>query len=169
MPTIGVEFGTKVINLDANTRVKAQVWDTAGAERYKSITATHYRRAAGALVVYDITKEASFEHVTNWMTDLKNNADENIVIVLVGNKLDLVKREPELRKVDTRKAEEFAKENGILFYETSAIENIGVNDCFQNLINRIHAKKRNENADIRDDNINLKGVVPNLEEKKKCC
>ncbi|GAB9469763.1 hypothetical protein Gpo141_00007031 [Globisporangium polare] len=93
-PTIGVEFGTKVVQHPNGKRIKAQIWDTAGQERYRAITSSHYRRAAGALVVYDVTNRASFEHAQqHWLKELKAHADISSTLVkcitLVGNKVDL--------------------------------------------------------------------------------
>ncbi|TYZ62886.1 hypothetical protein PybrP1_006985 [[Pythium] brassicae (nom. inval.)] len=93
-PTIGVEFGTKVVQHPNGKRIKAQIWDTAGQERYRAITSSHYRRAAGALVVYDVTNPTSFEHAQqHWLMELKAHADISSTlakcITLVGNKVDL--------------------------------------------------------------------------------
>lgn len=90
MPTIGVEFATRNVTLPSGGTVKAQIWDTAGQERYKAITSAHYKRAIGALLVYDITKEQTFYSASKWMNDLREHAEPDIVIMLVGNKLDLV-------------------------------------------------------------------------------
>ena len=70
--------------------VKAQLWDTSGQEKYKAITVAHYRKALGALIVYDITKRATWENVKHWLDSLMQQAETNICIMLVGNKLDLV-------------------------------------------------------------------------------
>ena len=90
VPTIGVEFATKTVTLKDGGKVKAQIWDTAGQERYRSITSANYRKAVGALLVYDITKEKTYDNVNKWLEDLKLMAEPDIVIILVGNKLDLV-------------------------------------------------------------------------------
>ena len=86
--TIGVEFATRSIQVDSKT-VKAQIWDTAGQERYRAITSAYYRGAVGALLVYDISKQVTFENVERWLNELRDHADSNIVIMLVGNKSDL--------------------------------------------------------------------------------
>ncbi|CAE6504258.1 unnamed protein product, partial [Rhizoctonia solani] len=86
--TIGVEFATRSISVDGKT-VKAQIWDTAGQERYRAITSAYYRGAVGALLVYDISKHATYVNVTRWLKELRDHADSNIVIMLVGNKSDL--------------------------------------------------------------------------------
>ncbi|KAF8661457.1 hypothetical protein AX16_001330, partial [Volvariella volvacea WC 439] len=101
--TIGVEFATRSINVDGKV-VKAQIWDTAGQERYRAITSAYYRGAVGALLVYDITKHASYVNVNRWLKELRDHADSNIVIMLVGNKSDL----KHLRAVPTDEAKAFA-------------------------------------------------------------
>merc|ERR1712072_773134 len=88
--TIGVEFATQTIQVDKKT-IKAQIWDTAGQERYRAITSAYYRGAVGALLVYDITKMSTFENVKEtWLAELRQNAESSIIIMLVGNKKDLV-------------------------------------------------------------------------------
>ena len=81
----GVEFATKSIRAEGKT-IKAQIWDTAGQERYRAITSAYYRGAVGALLVYDISKSLTFENVERWLKELRDHADANIVIMLVGNK-----------------------------------------------------------------------------------
>lgn len=101
--TIGVEFATRSIQVDSKT-IKAQIWDTAGQERYRAITSAYYRGAVGALLVYDISKHQTYENVTRWLKELRDHADANIVIMLVGNKSDL----RHLRAVPTDEAKGFA-------------------------------------------------------------
>ena len=103
--TIGVEFATRSIQVDAKT-IKAQIWDTAGQERYRAITSAYYRGAVGALLVYDISKHQTYENVQRWLKELRDHADANIVIMLVGNKSDL----RHLRAVPTEEAKQFASQ-----------------------------------------------------------
>ena len=103
--TIGVEFATRSIQVDSKT-IKAQIWDTAGQERYRAITSAYYRGAVGALLVYDISKHQTYENVQRWLKELRDHADANIVIMLVGNKSDL----RHLRAVPTEEAKQFASE-----------------------------------------------------------
>uniref|UniRef100_A0A8C9A8E9 Ras-related protein Rab-25 n=1 Tax=Prolemur simus TaxID=1328070 RepID=A0A8C9A8E9_PROSS len=105
--TIGVEFATRSIQVDGKT-IKAQIWDTAGQERYRAITSAYYRGAVGALLVYDIAKHLTYENVERWLKELRDHADSNIVIMLVGNKSDL----RHLRAVPTDEARAFAGESG---------------------------------------------------------
>ncbi|MGH0121355.1 UNVERIFIED_CONTAM: hypothetical protein FKN15_032998 [Acipenser sinensis] len=101
--TIGVEFATRSINVEGKT-VKAQIWDTAGQERYRAITSAYYRGAVGALLVYDIAKHLTYENGERWLKELRDHADSNIVIMLVGNKSDL----RHLRAVPTDEAKAFS-------------------------------------------------------------
>ncbi|THH21082.1 hypothetical protein EW146_g414 [Bondarzewia mesenterica] len=130
--TIGVEFATRTISVDGKT-LKAQIWDTAGQERYRAITAAYYRGAVGALLVYDIAKHATYVNVTRWLKELRDHADSNIVIMLVGNKSDL----KHLRAVPTEEAKAFATENGLSFIETSALDASNVESAFQTILTDI--------------------------------
>lgn len=127
--TIGVEFATRSIQVDSKT-IKAQIWDTAGQERYRAITSAYYRGAVGALLVYDISKHQTYENVTRWLKELRDHADANIVIMLVGNKSDL----RHLRAVPTDEAKAFASENHLSFIETSALDASNVELAFQNIL-----------------------------------
>jgi Ras-related protein Rab-2A len=113
--TIGVEFGARMISIDQKN-IKLQIWDTAGQESFRSITRSYYRGAAGALLVYDITRRETFNHLTRWLEEARQNANSNMVIMLIGNKSDLDHR----RAVSTEEGERFAKENNLVFLETSA-------------------------------------------------
>merc|ERR1712000_271017 len=131
--TIGVEFATRSIQVDSKT-IKAQIWDTAGQERYRAITSAYYRGAVGALLVYDISKHQTYENVTRWLKELRDHADANIVIMLVGNKSDL----RHLRAVPTEEAKQFASENNLSFIETSALDASNVELAFQNILTEIY-------------------------------
>lgn len=127
--TIGVEFATRSVQADKKT-IKAQIWDTAGQERYRAITSAYYRGAVGALLVYDVSKQQTFKSVERWLTELRENASPNIVIMLVGNKSDL----RHLREVPTEAAKEYAEKNALSFIETSALEATNVELAFQNIL-----------------------------------
>lgn len=81
--TIGVEFGARLINIDHN-QIKLQIWDTAGQESFRSITRSYYRDAAGALLVYDITRRESFNHLKRWLEEARQNGNPNMTIMLIG-------------------------------------------------------------------------------------
>ncbi|KAK5072373.1 Rab GTPase ypt31 [Lithohypha guttulata] len=120
---------------DVDTKtIKAQIWDTAGQERYRAITSAYYRGAVGALLVYDISKHQTYDNVTRWLKELRDHADSNIVIMLVGNKSDL----RHLRAVPTEEAKQFASENNLSFIETSALDASNVELAFQNILTEIY-------------------------------
>ncbi|XP_048349035.1 ras-related protein Rab-4B isoform X2 [Sphaerodactylus townsendi] len=135
--TIGVEFGSKVVNVGGKT-VKLQIWDTAGQERFRSVTRSYYRGAAGALLVYDITRE-TYNALTNWLTDARTLASPNIVIILCGNKKDLDAD----REVTFLEASRFAQENELMFLETSALTGENVEEaflkCARTILNKIES------------------------------
>ena len=135
-PTIGAAFMTQTVCL-SDVTVKFEIWDTAGQERYHSLTPMYYRAAQAAIVVYDITSAESFEKAKHWVKELQKQADSNIIISLVGNKVDLA----EHRAVSIQDAQAYAEENGILCMETSAKTAVNVNELFVNI-----AKKLPKNA-----------------------
>ncbi|XP_033928005.1 LOW QUALITY PROTEIN: ras-related protein Rab-4B [Melopsittacus undulatus] len=136
--TIGVEFGSKVVNVGGKT-VKLQIWDTAGQERFRSVTRSYYRGAAGALLVYDITSRETYNALTNWLTDARTLASPNIVIILCGNKKDLDAE----REVTFLEASRFAQENELMFLETSALTGENVEEaflkCAREILNKIES------------------------------
>nr|ABR18090.1 unknown [Picea sitchensis] len=169
--TIGVEFATRTVQVEGKT-IKAQIWDTAGQERYRAITSAYYRGAVGALLVYDITKPTTFENVGRWLKELRDHADSNIVIMLVGNKSDL----KHLRGVSTEDAQSFAEKEGLSFLETSALEATNVERAFQTILAEIHriiskkalASEEAAGAGIKEG----KTIVvadPDTNTKKACC
>jgi len=113
--TIGVEFGARMISIDGK-QIKLQIWDTAGQESFRSITRSYYRGAAGALLVYDITRRDTFNHLTTWLDDARQHSNSNMVIMLIGNKTD----QEQKRAVTRDEGEQFAKDHGLIFMETSA-------------------------------------------------
>ncbi|KAL5365395.1 ras family-domain-containing protein [Aspergillus floccosus] len=170
--TIGVEFATRSIQVDSKT-IKAQIWDTAGQERYRAITSAYYRGAVGALLVYDISKHQTYDNVNRWLKELRDHADSNIVIMLVGNKSDL----RHLRAVPTEEAKQFASENNLSFIETSALDASNVELAFQNILTEIYRIVSSKALDSGDSQAPLgdrRPVIdvsqtPDSESKQGCC
>ena len=169
-PTVGVEFGSKIIKkLDKS--IKLQIWDTAGQERYKSITNAYYKGSKGAFVVYDISRKTTFENVDKWIDELKENATEDVHIMLVGNKTDLEDK----REVQTEDVAKKAEQYNVAFCETSALKGNNIEKAFDTLIEEITkvavSQKLVEIKRESDSNI----VSLNTEEEKKtekeskCC
>jgi len=123
--TVGAVFMTHAIELN-DCMVKFDIWDTAGQERYRSLAPMYYKGAKAAVVVYDITSYDTFRRAKEWINELHQNANTQIVIALVGNKVDL----EENRKVSTQEAKEFAEKNGLFHFETSAKRGINLSELF---------------------------------------
>ena len=173
-PTVGVEFGNKVIKKE-NKSIKLQLWDTAGQERYKAITNAFYKGSKGAFVVYDITRKSSFLNIDKWIGELKTNGSEDILIILVGNKTDLEDK----REVSTDEGEKKAKQYGIAFCETSALQGKNIEHAFNILIDEIileieNAKQKEMKNNKSNNKKKSKGIMLNINndknhKKKKCC
>lgn len=191
--TIGVEFGSRIVAVGppASTspkppesatstgeakqkRMKLSLWDTAGQETYKSITRSYFRGASGALLVYDITRRSTFEHATAWLHDLRQIAEEEIVVILVGNKSDLassstvtsgmVNSEAQgleaanKRAVTVSEAEEWCKKNRVMTYvETSARSGQNVEKAFLEVAERIYENVERGRYDLNDRRSGVRG------------
>ncbi|KMZ61497.1 Ras-related protein RABA1i [Zostera marina] len=136
--TVGIVFGTHNMKMDNKKIVKAQIWSSAGKEK-----APFYKKAAGVIIVYDITRRDSYENVKRWLTEVKKYASTNVVIILVGNKADL----HDLRAVTTEEADAFAKKENIFFMETSALKSTNVCDSFNELLKQIYYVFKKNNGD----------------------
>ena len=149
--TIGVEFGARMITID-NRQIKLQIWDTAGQESFRSITRSYYRGAAGALLVYDITRRETFNHLTSWLDDARQHSNSNMTIMLIGNKSDLEHR----RTVTYEEGQAFANEHGLVFMETSAKTASNVEDSFINTAKKIYDKIQQGVFDVSNENLGIK-------------
>ena len=124
--TIGIDFKIKTIELRGK-KIKLQIWDTAGQEKFRTIGTAYYRNTHGVILVYDVTSKESFLSMERWLQEIKKNCGNTTYkIVLVGNKDD----NPNLKKISTDEASEFAKQMGIPLFETSAKENINIEELF---------------------------------------
>lgn len=147
--------------------MKLSLWDTAGQETYKSITRSYFRGASGALLVFDITRRATFNHVTDWLNDLRQIAEEGIIVVLVGNKSDLAPASTAAsegaeaenkRQVTRQEAEEWCRQNKVMQYvETSAKSGENVEQAFLEVAERIYQNIEAGKYDLNDRRSGVKG------------
>ena len=181
-PSIGVEFIAKNIEIE-QTKFRLQIWDTAGQESFLSMTKVYYKNSCCAFIVYDITEKKSFNHVEFWLNELKNEAPESILYILIGNKNDL----NEKRVISYEQGNEYAKKHKMMFFETSAKNKIEIDNIFKETVKCINKNIQEGKYDLNDDSCgvklcNFKKNV-NIEEfeidnstnedlkakKKKCC
>ncbi|CAG9763348.1 unnamed protein product [Ceutorhynchus assimilis] len=155
--TIGIDFLSKTIYFHDRT-VRLQLWDTAGQERFRSLIPSYIRDSQVAVIVYDITNLNSFELTTRWIEDVRSERGNQVVVVLVGNKVDL----ESCREVPTEKAEKLAKELDVLFIETSAKCSYNVKQLFK----RIAEALPDLDPDRHEDNNWLQEVTLETKPKK---
>ncbi|KAF5284645.1 hypothetical protein FQR65_LT13476 [Abscondita terminalis] len=162
--TIGVDFKIRTVTIDGQ-RIKLQIWDTAGQERFRTITSTYYRGTHGVIVVYDVTNGESFANVKRWLHEIEQNCDV-VNRILVGNKNDC----PDRKVVLTEDAKRFADTMGIQLFETSAKDNINVEEMFVSvtrLVLRAKLEMKERQNVTQNDVVNLR--KSNKQGKKKCC
>ncbi|KAG6517235.1 ras-related protein RABA2a-like [Zingiber officinale] len=172
--TIGVEFATRTLQVEGRI-IKAQIWDTAGQERYRAITSAYYRGALGAIIVYDVTKSTTFENISRWLKELRDHADSNIAIMLVGNKTDIKQQ----LAVASEDAHSYAEKEGLSFIETSALDATNVEQAFQMILAEIYRgiSKKNISSDepgfggagVKEGKTIDVSVSESNGTKKQCC
>ena len=184
--TVGASYASKTIKIsETNESLTLDIWDTAGQEKYRSLTRIFFQGAKLAILVYDITRKESFENLKNvWLKELKDHADKNVVLGVAGNKSDLYEKE----EVPEQEAREFAKSIGAIFCLTSAQSNSGIEELFEEMgkkfldpnstinepenqnLDQAHKQKKDEKKKEKKEeqkNIQLKNVKK--KEKKNCC
>lgn len=163
--TIGVDFKIRTINVD-NERVKLQIWDTAGQERFRTITSTYYRGTHGVIVVYDVTNAESFLNVRRWLSEIDQNCDI-VNKVLVGNKND----RPENKVIETEDAKRFSQQMGVSLFETSAKDNINIDEVFKHITQLVLRTKKEQQAKADEAKQPAGLKLDNKQKKKKggCC
>ncbi len=157
--TIGSDYKLKIVKLDNGKTIKVQLWDTAGQDKYRSIAKNYFKGSHGILLLYDITSQTSFDNIREWITDIKDEADENVIVFLLGNKIDLA----EERKIPKAKGEELAKEFNVPFFEVSAKSGENVNVVFKTLYTKI-----NESYDEFEKQRSKK-IIKRQKNNRKCC
>ena len=151
-------------------KIKLQIWDTCGQERFRNMIESYYRGGNGILVVYDITNRKSFECLTSWLIDIENKGNKNMYKILIGNKCDLEDK----REVKREEGEDFANKNGMDFFETSAKTTYYVQEAFDKLTSEIlEIHERTERRNSRKQSFRIKGeskaIDINETKKNHCC
>jgi len=165
MSSIGVDFKTKQIELD-DRLIKMQIWDTAGHEKFRTITTSYYKSAHAIIILYDITQKTSFDHIRNWITEIDKFGKQGVLKVIVGNKLDLENN----RKITKEAAENLALKYGVKLWEVSAKDNTNIEEMFLDTIKTLlekNSKIISEGSSMAN-NIQLNKDTKN-KKKKKCC
>ena len=158
--TIGVEFGAK--NIEINNKIyRIQIWDTAGQESFRSITRAYYKNSVCALIVYDISNRESFNNISSWIEDCRNQSPKTVFIALIGNKSDL----DDKRKVTFEEGQELAEKNNMLFFETSAKTGNNVDEIFYQTAKEIAQKIEDGYYDLNNESCGIKEGGNNFERK----
>ncbi len=131
--TIGLDYKLKSVKLDSGKTIKVQLWDTAGQDKYRTIAKNYFKGSHGILLLYDVTKQSSFENIREWIHDIKEEVSDKAIIFLIANKIDMV----DSRKISKEKGEELAEEYKIPFFEASAKSGENVDEVFKALYNKI--------------------------------
>ncbi|CAM9232414.1 unnamed protein product [Heterosigma akashiwo] len=162
--TIGIDYKIKFLDVDG-TKIRLQIWDTAGQERFRTITVSYFKGAHGIMLVYDITDRESFDNITHWINQIKEHADSSVNIVLVANKCDARKAAglPE-------EGQALADHYSVSFFETSAKENMNVNEAYFQIARETKDKVlAKEESAPKAENIILDNHSGSRKSRKKCC
>ncbi len=160
--TVGVEFFTKSFKINEDF-IKLEIWDTAGQERYKSITSAYYKGSNGALLVYDITRTATFDDIEKWINEVKDVVEGELKFVLVGNKCDLENE----RKVETETALAKAQKLKMPLIETSAFNPKNRQKVFKNILIDVYKNFKKEKKEKTDKKNLNEGIKIDIEEGKQ--
>ncbi|CAM9290877.1 unnamed protein product [Lampetra planeri] len=163
-PTVGAAYTSHVVHLD-DTAVKFEIWDTAGQERYHSLAPMYYRGAQAAIVVYDITRKDTFVRAQEWVKELQRRGPPRIVIALAGNKADLEAK----RDLETEDAKTYAKENRLMFFETSAKTGNNVEEVFLTLAKKLAENSEGTVVKARAETICIDHPPEGENTRKACC
>lgn len=162
--TVGVDYQSKIINYGGEN-IKLQIWDTAGHERFRTLTQGFYRGAAGILVVYDITNSVSFDQIPMWVESITENCYNPPLVCIVGNKVDLIAE----RAIDRAKGEHIAKQYEYEYNECSAKDGTNITEIFRKLTEMIIAKNNANIANTDPNNLKLVANSKGTGHKRFCC
>ena len=161
--TLGVDFRKKNININGED-IRLKIWDTAGQEKFRSIQKQYYRNSDGILLVFDVTKFETFNVLEEWINNIKNQTSNDIIVVLVGNKIDLNNK-----VISDDEIKNFANDNKFKYFLTSAATGKNINEVFDYIVKEIYniKSKKKKNDGNNNNNKNLKKNY--IKRKKKAC
>jgi len=159
LTTIGLDYRVKMVEMDDGSVIKVQFWDTAGQDRYRTITANYYKGANGIILVYDVTNQKTFKNIKAWVEQIKEEVGQKITLMLIGNKID----KEENRTVSKEEGEKLAEELQLAYRETSAKTGKNINEAFNFFVK----KTRDENMEVIGVGVKLNSK--NKKGKKGCC
>jgi small GTP-binding protein len=162
-PTMGASFYTHVCSV-GDSAITLQIWDTAGQDRFRSISKAYFRNAMGGVLVLDVTNPLSFDDLASWLTDFQSLATPNACVILVANKIDL----QDLRQVGSRELREFSEKNDMELIETSACSGHNIEALFNRMAIEIHARVERR-AIVLTDSLNPGGIAQPPPGKAGCC
>ena len=162
--TLGVDFRKKIININGEN-IRLKIWDTAGQEKFRSIQKQYYRNSDGILLVFDVTKFDTFNVLEEWINSIKNQTSNDIIVVLVGNKIDLNNK-----VISDDEIKNFANDNKFKYFLTSAATGKNINEVFDYIVKEIYKikskKKKNDGNNNNNKNLKKNYIKSN---KKACC
>ena len=159
-PTTGLDYRSKSMKLKSGKNIKLQIWDTPGQERFSAITKIFYKKSQGIILIYDVTNRKTFENVKQFISQIREEVSDNVIIYIVANKIDM----EDGRIIDEEEGKKLAEEFGVPHIETSAKIGINVDETFEDLaerIDKIFGNIKIEITVVSSRSFNMK--------KKKCC
>eukprot|EP00826_Nyctotherus_ovalis_P008762 TRINITY_DN12277_c0_g1_i6.p1 TRINITY_DN12277_c0_g1~~TRINITY_DN12277_c0_g1_i6.p1 ORF type:complete len:191 (-),score=49.07 TRINITY_DN12277_c0_g1_i6:109-681(-) len=162
--TIGVDFKIKPL-IFGKSRIRLQIWDTAGQERFRTLTSSYYKGTHGIIVVYDIAQSNSFKNVKGWMGEIQKFANEDVLVMIMGNKADLQQK----REVSYEEGLALAKEYNVPFMETSAKSGLNVNDGFMSMAKTIYDKQQSRDKKARNQPEGNVITINIKQSNDRCC
>ena len=169
MSTTGATFATKKIVIEPYHKIKFKIWDTAGQEKFRSLTKIFYKNASVAILVYDITRLETFEKIKNfWIKEIEENAPSDIILALAANKSDCYENE----EISLEEGKDLAKQMNAIFMSTSAKLKHGIEELFQIIGQKLINPEKNINEDgfkKKEEEFRKNVKLKKKKKKKECC